>query len=45
MKQGCRDLYIINYRLQGLAEKNYKTQEIVLANQEKIRVRSGKIPR
>jgi hypothetical protein len=26
MKQGCRDLYVINYRFQGLAAKNCKTQ-------------------
>jgi hypothetical protein len=42
MKQCCRDLYIINYRLRGLVGKNYKTQEIVLANEEKFRVRSEK---
>jgi hypothetical protein len=42
MKQSCRDLYIINYRLQGLAAKNCKTQKIVLANKEKFRVRSEK---
>jgi hypothetical protein len=27
MKQGCRDLYVINYRFQGLAAKNCKTQK------------------
>jgi hypothetical protein len=42
MKQGCKDLYVINYRLRELAAKNYKTQEIVLANWEKFRVRSEK---
>jgi hypothetical protein len=42
MKQRCRDLYAINYRLQGLAEKKCKTHKIVLAKIEKFRVRSGK---
>jgi hypothetical protein len=42
MKQGCRDLYVINYRLQGLETKNCKTQKIVLANKEKFRIRSKK---
>jgi hypothetical protein len=42
MKQGCRDLYIINYRFQGLAAKNCKTQKILLANKEKFRVRTEK---
>jgi hypothetical protein len=27
MKQGCNNLYIINYRFQGLATKNCKTQK------------------
>jgi hypothetical protein len=36
------DLYAINYRLRGLAEKKYKTQKIVLTKYEKIRVRSEK---
>jgi hypothetical protein len=42
IKQRCRDLYAINYRLQGLAEKKYKTQKIGLTNTEKIRVRPEK---
>jgi hypothetical protein len=42
MQQCCRDLYVINYRLQGLAEKNYLTQKIVLANTKKFRIRSEK---
>jgi hypothetical protein len=42
MKQGYRDLYVINYRLQGLAAKNYKIQKIMLANKENSRVRSEK---
>jgi hypothetical protein len=42
MKQCCRDLYVINYRLRGLSGKNFKTQKIVLANTEKFRVRSKK---
>jgi hypothetical protein len=42
MKPGCRDLYVINYRLRRLAGKNYKIEEIVLANTEKFRVRSEK---
>jgi hypothetical protein len=43
MKQRCRDVYVINYRLRGLAGKKFKTQKIVLANIEKFRVRSEKI--
>jgi hypothetical protein len=42
IKQGYRGLYAISYRLQGLAEKKYKTQKIGLTNTEKIRVRSEK---
>jgi hypothetical protein len=42
MKQCCRDLYVINYRLWGLAGKKFKIQKIVLANTEKFRVRSEK---
>jgi hypothetical protein len=42
MKQCCRDLYVINYRLQGLVAQICKTQKIVLANREKFRVRSEK---
>jgi hypothetical protein len=33
------DLYAINYRLQGLAEKKPETQEIVLMKRIKLRVR------
>jgi hypothetical protein len=36
------DLSAINYRLQGLAEKKPKTQEIVLVKRIKHRVRSIK---
>jgi hypothetical protein len=36
MKQGCKDLYIINYRYQGLAGKICKTQKIVLANKKSL---------
>jgi hypothetical protein len=36
MKQRCRDLYAINYRLRGLAGKNYWTQEIVSANKKSL---------
>jgi hypothetical protein len=36
------DLFAINYRLQGLANKKPETQEIVLVNRSKIRVRSIK---
>jgi hypothetical protein len=43
IKQGCRDLYIINYSFQGLARKICKTQKIVLANIEKFRAGSEKI--
>jgi hypothetical protein len=42
MKQHCRDVYVINYRLRGLAGKKFKTQKIVIANIEKFRVRSEK---
>jgi hypothetical protein len=42
MKQGCKDLYVINYRFQGLAGKICKTQKIVLANKKKFRVGSTK---
>jgi hypothetical protein len=42
MKQGCRDLYVINYRFQGLARKICRTQKIVLANKGKSRVRFEK---
>jgi hypothetical protein len=27
MKQGCKDLYVVNYRFWGLATKNCKTQK------------------
>jgi hypothetical protein len=39
MKQRCQNVYVINYRLRGLAGKKFKTQKIVLANTEKFRVR------
>jgi hypothetical protein len=41
-KQNCRDLSAINYGLQGLANKKPETQETVLVNRSKIRVRSIK---
>jgi hypothetical protein len=44
-KQDCRDLSKINYRLQGLAEKKLETQQTVLVNRSKIRVRTEKEPR
>jgi predicted transcriptional regulator len=37
-----KDLYVINYRLQGLAEKICKTHQIVLVKLIKDRVRSEK---
>jgi hypothetical protein len=36
------DLFVINYRLQGLAEKKPETQETVLVKRIKDRVRSIK---
>jgi hypothetical protein len=36
------DLFVNNYRSQGLAEKIFKTHQIVLANRSKDRVRSEK---
>jgi hypothetical protein len=36
------DLSAINYKLQGLAEKKPETQETMLVNKSKIRVRSIK---
>ena len=41
-KTRSRDLYEINYRFGGLAEKIAKTQRIVLANRSKLGVRSAK---
>jgi hypothetical protein len=40
--QRFRDLSVINYRLQGLAKKIYKTQAIVLAKLIKLRIKSKK---
>jgi hypothetical protein len=40
--QRFRDLYEINHRLQGLAEKIYKTHQIVLTKLIKLGVRSAK---
>jgi hypothetical protein len=37
------DLFVINYRLQGLAEKKPETQETVLAKRIKYRVRSKRV--
>jgi hypothetical protein len=41
-KTRLKDLYVINYRLQGLAEKICKTHQIVLAKLIKLGVRSAK---
>jgi hypothetical protein len=41
-KTRWKDLYVINYRLQGLAKKICKTHQIVLAKLIKDRVRSEK---
>jgi hypothetical protein len=38
------DLVVINYRLQGLAEKKPETQETVLVKRIKLGVRSVKDP-
>jgi hypothetical protein len=37
------DLFVINYRLQGLAEKKPETQETVLTKRIKYRVRSKRV--
>jgi hypothetical protein len=42
MKQGCKVLYVINYRCEGLAADFGKTHKIVLTNKEKFRFRSKK---
>ena len=42
-KTRFRDLYEINYRFQGLAEKIIETHQIVLANRSKLGVRSAKL--
>jgi hypothetical protein len=44
-KTRLKDLYVINYRSQGLTKKIRKTHQIVLANRSKARVRSEKEPR
>ena len=41
-KQVFRDLVVINYGCEGLAENFYKTHEIVLMKGPKVRVRSAK---
>jgi hypothetical protein len=41
-KQDEKDLFVINYRFGGLAEKILETHQIVLANRSKTRVRSEK---
>jgi hypothetical protein len=41
-KQDGKDLFVINYRFGGLAEKILETHQIVLANRSKARVRSEK---
>jgi hypothetical protein len=38
-KQDWKDLVMINRRFQGVAEEIFETQQIVLANRSKIRVR------
>jgi len=42
-KHGSRDLVVINYRLEGLAANFHETQETMLANLAKVRVRSDKV--
>jgi hypothetical protein len=42
MKQGYKDLYVINYRCEGLAADFGKIQKIVLANKENFWFRSKK---
>jgi hypothetical protein len=41
-KTRYKDLVVINYKSQGLAENIPETHQIVLANRSKIRVRSGR---
>jgi hypothetical protein len=41
-KTRLKDLFVINYRSQGVAEKIPETQSTVLVNRFKIRVRSEK---
>jgi hypothetical protein len=41
-KQDEKDLFVINYRFQGVAEKKPETPETVLARRIKVRVRSEK---
>jgi hypothetical protein len=41
-KTRLEDLFVINYRSQGLAEKICKTHQIVLAKRIKLGVRSAK---
>jgi hypothetical protein len=43
-KTRLEDLFVINYRSQGLAKKNHKTQETMLVKRIKYRVRSVKEP-
>jgi hypothetical protein len=43
-KTRLEDLFVINYRSQGLAEKICKTHQIVLAKRIKLGVRSVKVP-
>jgi hypothetical protein len=42
-KQDYRDLVVINYRFQGVAEKIPETQETVLVRLTKLKVRSVKV--
>jgi hypothetical protein len=43
-KSRLEDLVVIIYRSQGLVEKISETQQIMLVNRSKIRVRSEKEP-
>jgi hypothetical protein len=42
-KTRLEDLDVINYRSQGVAEEISETQQIVLVNRSKIRVRFEKV--
>jgi hypothetical protein len=44
-KTRLEDLDVINYRSQGVAEEISETQQIVLVNRSKIRVRFEKLSR
>jgi hypothetical protein len=42
-KEDEKDLFAINYRFQGVAQKKPETQETVLVKLSKLRVRSKKV--